>query len=370
MNLKLKKIYIFCLLLFSIINMNYISYPNQNNSNHIEQKIKIDVLFILGGNKENEDFFDPCDFTIDEEGQIYILDSGNGRIQVFSPKGEFLFSYGHFGQGPGEFSKRASRLKSLEDGNLYLIDNYQHRITIFSKKGEYLKSFKTYSTYDDIILKDKTYYLCNLILDKNHKPIHFSNDLSKISNSFGAFIEPATGIIKTISSFPPPHNYILKNDFAYMNFSNIIVNSNGDIIYSQNNPYHLIKYDNNGQKIEEIIGKVDFDTHFPLTIKMTTRDSITKHIDTPFASIYETISMDNNKFIVPILVPDRSFIYLDVYGPDCNLIARYILQNIFFDHKKMAGITNIIIDRNYNFYCLVVSREDMPKFFKCKLIIN
>jgi len=367
--MKQKKNYLFCLLLFLIINMSYFLYPKQDNSNYTEQKIEADIMFILGGNKENEDFFNPRDFAIDEEGKIYILDSGNSRIQVFSPKGEFLISFGHFGQGPGELSKRASRLKILEDGNLYLIDNYQHRITIFSKKGEYLKSFKIYSTYDDIVLKNKTYYLCNLILDKNHKPIHFSNDLNKISNSFGFLIEPTTGITKTILSLPPPHNYILKNEFTHINFSNIIINSNGDIIYSQNNPYHLTKYDKNGKKKDEIIGKVDFDTHFPLTIKIKS-DSVSKHVDTPFSSIHETISMDNDKFIVPILGPDRSFIYLDLYDPDCNLITRYILQNIFFDYKKMAGITNIIIDRNDNIYCLVVSREDMPKFFKCKLMIN
>ena len=39
----------------------------------------------------------------DKDGNIYILDTGNTRIQKFGPDGEYLATIGRKGQGPGEF---------------------------------------------------------------------------------------------------------------------------------------------------------------------------------------------------------------------------------------------------------------------------
>ena len=51
---------------------------------------------------ENIAFHIPSDIVIDEQGNIYILDSGNHRIQKFDPEGNYLASFGRKGQGPGE----------------------------------------------------------------------------------------------------------------------------------------------------------------------------------------------------------------------------------------------------------------------------
>lgn len=41
---------------------------------------------------ENLAFNSPTDIAMDSAGNIYILDSGNQRIQKFSPEGRFLFN--------------------------------------------------------------------------------------------------------------------------------------------------------------------------------------------------------------------------------------------------------------------------------------
>jgi DNA-binding beta-propeller fold protein YncE len=41
---------------------------------------------------------------IDSAGRIYVADSCNHRIQVFSPEGKFIRAYGSAGSGPGQFS--------------------------------------------------------------------------------------------------------------------------------------------------------------------------------------------------------------------------------------------------------------------------
>lgn len=52
----------------------------------------------------NQAFNFPFDVLMDPKENIYILDSGNQRIQVFNKDGKFLFGFGRFGQGPVEFS--------------------------------------------------------------------------------------------------------------------------------------------------------------------------------------------------------------------------------------------------------------------------
>jgi len=41
----------------------------------------------------------PSGIAVDEQGSVYVVDGGNGRIQVFDGKGVFLRSFGTRGSG-------------------------------------------------------------------------------------------------------------------------------------------------------------------------------------------------------------------------------------------------------------------------------
>jgi len=171
-----------------------------------EIPIKVELLFKLGSDKENEDFYKLHSFTVDKNGQIYILDAGNSRIQCFSKEGKFLFSFGRQGQGPGELSNDATKIKILSDGNIYVIDNRQRRINVYNPEGKFLFSGKTSGYFTDIVLLNNTYYLSSLFLEENHKPINICRTLGKVDSSFGIFVEPAVNLLKRINRlpFPPP----------------------------------------------------------------------------------------------------------------------------------------------------------------------
>jgi len=61
------------------------------------------------------------------------------RVQCFSPRGEtFHFSFGQEGDGPGEFN-RAEGLGVDPEDRVYVADSCNHRIQVFSSKGEFLR---------------------------------------------------------------------------------------------------------------------------------------------------------------------------------------------------------------------------------------
>jgi sugar lactone lactonase YvrE len=88
---------------------------------------------------ENLAFNLPEDLAVDNAGNIYILDSGNHRIQKFSPDLKFLKTFGRRGQGPAEFNY-PQRLDIDSEGNIYVLDRYQSRIQILDSVGRDIKT--------------------------------------------------------------------------------------------------------------------------------------------------------------------------------------------------------------------------------------
>ena len=88
--------------------------------------------------------------SVDKQGErIYAVDIGgsivskpeNHRVRVFNAKtGEHLFDFGKRGTGPGEFNLPRD-LAVGKDGNLYVVDGGNFRIQVFTKDGKYIKSF-------------------------------------------------------------------------------------------------------------------------------------------------------------------------------------------------------------------------------------
>jgi hypothetical protein len=65
---------------------------------------KIKEIGDIEAESEDVAFYMPLDMALDQAGNLHILDTGNHRIQIFSPDGVFLRTIGQKGQGPGEFN--------------------------------------------------------------------------------------------------------------------------------------------------------------------------------------------------------------------------------------------------------------------------
>jgi len=92
------------------------------------------------GNEEDENylFYRARDIQVDTEGNIYVLDSGNHRLQIFDKDGKYFRSIGKRGQGPGEFSQPSCLQLDDETGNIFVADFRSMTIIIFEKEGKYI----------------------------------------------------------------------------------------------------------------------------------------------------------------------------------------------------------------------------------------
>ena len=79
-------------------------------------------------------FDQPTDVAVDANGNFYVLDAGNSRVQKFDNFSNFLLSWGSNGSRPGEFNKpKAIALGS--GGFVYVVDTGNHRIQKFDSQG-------------------------------------------------------------------------------------------------------------------------------------------------------------------------------------------------------------------------------------------
>lgn len=85
-------------------------------------------------------FFFPRGVTVDFVGNIYVADESNNRIQKFDQRGSFLTKWGREGKGPGQF-KSPWGIACDALGNVYVVDSGNHRIQKFDGNGTFLCSF-------------------------------------------------------------------------------------------------------------------------------------------------------------------------------------------------------------------------------------
>ena len=69
----------------------------------------------------NGQFLNPFGIAVDSQGYVYVADSGNRRIQKFSPDGVFVAKFGTYGSGDGQFLTLADVAVDSAD-KIYAID--------------------------------------------------------------------------------------------------------------------------------------------------------------------------------------------------------------------------------------------------------
>lgn len=83
--------------------------------------------------------FNPRNVAVDENGRIYVADSGNHRIQVFDADGNPITSWGEFGAAPGQFNEPWGI--EVDGEYVYVADTWNYRIQKFTLDGDLVGAY-------------------------------------------------------------------------------------------------------------------------------------------------------------------------------------------------------------------------------------
>jgi len=152
------------------------SFPKSEHHRVLAYDLAGKHLFDLGpkegpsakGSGEGQ-FYVPSYLALDRDGNVYVADTMNFRIQEFGSNGKFLRQFGQNGDSPGAFA----RLKGLafdSFGNLYAVDSnvqiFNHDFKELMFFGGYARKLEYFDIPSGIAIDPKTnrIYVCNEFL--------------------------------------------------------------------------------------------------------------------------------------------------------------------------------------------------------------
>jgi DNA-binding beta-propeller fold protein YncE len=91
-------------------------------------------------------FAKPTNIAVGPNGDLYVADTLNGRIQIFDAEGTFRSTFGKPGDGPGDFA-RPKGIAIDGDGHIWVTDADQNRVKVFDRQGHLCAFFGEYGYF-------------------------------------------------------------------------------------------------------------------------------------------------------------------------------------------------------------------------------
>ena len=213
---------------------------------------KDDGQFMFGGSDVPQG-----DVAVDAAGNVYIADYGNYRVQKFDRDGKFLAKWGSQGGGDGQFKSPASIAADPQD-NVYVTDFENDVVQKFDATGKFLLRWGGTGTGDGQF-KGPT----GIAIDQQGN-VHVADNRNARLQTFDS-----NG--KFISKFPSP-----MIDYLMLNVGDISVDQAGNL-YIPDGPFdRVIKLDPNG-KVLTVGGSVGSDEgqfQFPFSVAVDAAGNI------------------------------------------------------------------------------------------------
>lgn len=251
------------------------------------------------------DLLEPCYFTIDTVGDIYVYELLNNRFSIFSKEGKFINSF-----RINKASEETSFTISNERNIVAFIYNSGYYITVFSRNGEIIKEIGEITKYNDKVRHLNEYYASSFIfVDTNGNYIVFLKYLPivKIFNKSGKlikehFLEKELGI-----------NFYNKPE----KLKSIILNYLYHHIVYRNNEFYILMHlmhftdDPNSNYETFIMYVLDKDFNKIRKIYLPLKEPFNKKYYTLYVSFGFDILIDSEEIIIPVFKDSKIFRYFN-----------------------------------------------------------
>jgi DNA-binding beta-propeller fold protein YncE len=157
-----------------------------DNGNHAVRKFSKDgkllqtlgEVDVPGGGKDH--FRSPDDIVIDSRGDLFVADSGNGRIVHLTAAGAYAGEWGGKGEAPGQF-KTAHGLAIDPQDRIYVADRGNNRVQVFKRDGTLIAVWSGFGNPFGLLVAGP-----ELLVSEGdiHKIFHLDRD-GKIAASWG-----------------------------------------------------------------------------------------------------------------------------------------------------------------------------------------
>jgi len=172
----------------------------------------------------NGEFYNPQNLATDSDGNVYVTDLGNRRVQKFDNNGIFLKTWGTAGSEPGQFNSISGI--AVDQNSVYVVDNQLNKIQKFDLDGKFVTQWGIQGKSTGQFMSPSGIAIGNngtvLVVDTgNHRIQEFSEDGDFImqfgtsGTSKGQFISPVGITLDSESNIyvsDPASNKITKFD--------------------------------------------------------------------------------------------------------------------------------------------------------------
>jgi DNA-binding beta-propeller fold protein YncE len=113
---------------------------------------KFMLLRQLGKPSRKHEQTDPGTFAlpegvaVDRDGNVYVTDTLNNRVEIFDADGGLISTFGKNGDGPADLERPKSIAVDC-DGHIWVVDAAQNRVKVFDKQGRLLIYFGGQGNY-------------------------------------------------------------------------------------------------------------------------------------------------------------------------------------------------------------------------------